>query len=54
MKPPMTRAYDEEAMKPLGPRLEPPRPWWVKRVVLAVFTATIRLTLGTLKWLFGW
>lgn len=36
----MTRAYDDEAMKPIGPRLEPPRSWWVKWVVLAVFTPT--------------
>ncbi len=37
----MTRAYDYEAMKPLGPRLEPPPPWWRKWVVLAVFAASV-------------
>lgn len=26
----MSRSYDNEAMKPLGPRLEPPPPWWRK------------------------
>jgi hypothetical protein len=49
----MTRAYDEEALKPLGSRLEPSRPWWVKWAVLAVFIATIRVATVTLKWLFG-
>jgi hypothetical protein len=28
----MTRAYDDESMKPLGPRLEPPRPRRVRRL----------------------
>ena len=37
----MTRAYDEESLKPLGPRQEPPRPWWVKWLVLAIFAASV-------------
>ena len=37
----VTRGYDEEAVKPLGPRLEPPPPWWRKWVVLAVFAASV-------------
>jgi len=35
----VTRAYDDEAMKPLGPRLEPPPPWWRKWMLLAIFAA---------------
>jgi hypothetical protein len=30
-------AYDDEALKSLGPRLEPPRAWWVKWAMLALF-----------------
>src|SRR5215475_5428547 len=33
------RAYDEEAIKPLGPRLA--RPWWVKWAALAIFAASV-------------
>jgi hypothetical protein len=45
----VTRAYDDEAMKPIGPRLEPPRSWWVKWVVLAVFAASVAILLA-LAW----
>ena len=48
----MTRAYDEEAMKPLGPRLEPPPPRWRKWMALAVLLAAAAV-LPVLKWLFG-
>jgi hypothetical protein len=48
----MTRASDDEAMKPLGPRLEPPRSWWVKWVVLAVFAVSVAV-LPMIKWLLG-
>jgi hypothetical protein len=42
-------------MNPVGPRLEPPRPWWVKWAALAIFIATLRAVVyPTLKWLFGW
>lgn len=37
----MTRAYDDEAMKPLAGRLGPPPPWWRKWLVLAVFAASV-------------
>ena len=38
----VSRGYDEEATKPLAPRLEPPPPWWRKWVVvLAVFAARV-------------
>ena len=46
----MTRAYDDEAMKPIGPRLEPPRPWWAKWVVLALFAASVAIV-PALVWL---
>lgn len=36
----MTRAYDDQAMKPLGPRLEPPRPWWFKWMLPAIFATS--------------
>jgi hypothetical protein len=37
----MSRGYDDEAMKPLGPRLGlVPRPWWHKWVLLAIFAAS--------------
>jgi hypothetical protein len=42
----MTRAYECQALKPLGPRLEPPRPWWGKWLVLAVFAASVRAGAG--------
>jgi hypothetical protein len=48
----MTRAYGEEAIKPLGQRLEPPRPWWVKWVVLAIFAASVA-AVPALKWVLG-
>ena len=48
----MSRGYDDEAMKPLGPRLEPPRPWWVKWIVLAVFAASVAVV-PAVKWLLG-
>jgi hypothetical protein len=32
--------YEDDAVKPLGPRQEPPRPWWVKWVMLALFAAS--------------
>ena len=37
----MTRAYDDEALNPLRPRLEPPSPRWRKWIVLAVFLASV-------------
>jgi hypothetical protein len=48
----MTRAYDDEALQPLGPRLEPPPPWWRKWLILAVFLASVAV-LPALKWLLG-
>jgi len=36
----MTSAYDDEAIKPLGPRPEPPRPPWVWWFVLAALAAS--------------
>jgi hypothetical protein len=49
----MTRADDDEAMKPPGPGLEPPRPWWFKWVLLAVFAASAALV-PTLVWLLAY
>jgi hypothetical protein len=46
----MSRAYDDEAMKPLGPRLKSPRPWWFKWVLLAIFAASAAAVV-TLVWL---
>jgi hypothetical protein len=37
---------------PLGPRLEPPRPWWVKWIVLAIFAASVAVV-PVLVWLLG-
>jgi hypothetical protein len=47
---PVTRAYDDEAMKSLGPRLEPPRPWWFKWMLLAIFAASVAV-LPALVWM---
>jgi hypothetical protein len=47
----VTRDDDDEALK-LPSRLEPPRPWWVKWVVLAVFLASVAVV-SALKWLLG-
>lgn len=46
----MTRAYGDEALKPLGPRLEPPRPRWVRWVALAIFAASVAVVTA-LAWL---
>jgi len=46
----VTRAYDDEALKPLGPRLEPPPPWWRKWIVLTVFAASAAVV-SALAWL---
>jgi hypothetical protein len=46
----VTRAYDDEAMKPLGGRLAPPPPWWRKWLVLAVFAASAAV-IPTIVWL---
>ena len=46
----MSRGYDEEAMKPM-PRIGPPRPWWHKWMVLAVFAVSIAIV-PVAVWLF--
>jgi hypothetical protein len=46
---PLRRGYDDEAMKPLGPRLDPPRPWWFKWMLLAIFAASAAMV-PTLVW----
>lgn len=48
----ITRAYGDEAMKPLAPRLEPPRPWCFKWLLLAIFAASVAIV-PALKWLLG-
>jgi hypothetical protein len=48
----MTRAYGDEAMKPLAPRLEPPRPWCFKWLLLAIFAASVAIV-PALKGLLG-
>jgi hypothetical protein len=48
----MTRTYDDEAMKPLAGRLEPPPPWWRTWVVLAVFAASVA-AIPAIVWLRG-
>jgi hypothetical protein len=52
----MSRGYDDEAMKPLGPRPDAvPRRWWFKWMLLAIFAANAAVvsTLVTLAWLLG-
>jgi hypothetical protein len=44
------RLRPDEALKPLGPRLEPPRPWWFRWMLLAIFTASVTVV-PTLAWL---
>jgi hypothetical protein len=41
-----------EVMRPLGPRLEPSRRWWVKWVVLAIFAASAAVV-PVVKWAAG-
>jgi hypothetical protein len=49
----MSRSYDDEALKPLHPRLEPPRPRWVKWMALAILAASVA-GVTALKWLLTW
>ena len=47
----MSRGYDDEAMKPLGPRPDAvPRPWWFKWMLLVIFAASAAV-MPTLAWL---